>query len=227
MRRFVHLLIPLLTGLLKSASAFALSGIDTLPYTISHYTDENGLPQNSVKFIAPDEEGFLWLATENGLVRFDGDHFRNFNVSSRIAYLYPAATHNGLMARTDQWELIRIEDGQTLWDTRKLSASDDYEFLIYNHTAGVYPVTGLPNVFADIIHQEYYQIPVGSKAYYLIGKDSISFVKEKLQQYRFRYPAPDPWHFFSMGDSLYHLTEKGDVVFFDRDKPVQVVLRCH
>lgn len=44
---------------------------------IGHYTDENGLPQNSIKGMAFQED-YLWLATENGLVRFDGHHFINY-----------------------------------------------------------------------------------------------------------------------------------------------------
>jgi len=45
----------------------------------AHFTDENGLPQNSVKSIVKDENGFVWLATEDGLVRFDGQKFYVFN----------------------------------------------------------------------------------------------------------------------------------------------------
>lgn len=50
-------------------------------YTVSHYTSENGLPQNSIKSIAADSDGFIWLATEDGLVRFDGRQFRVFESS--------------------------------------------------------------------------------------------------------------------------------------------------
>lgn len=48
-------------------------------YTITRYTDENGLPQNSVNAIAQDSKGFWWLATEAGLVRFDGQSFFTFD----------------------------------------------------------------------------------------------------------------------------------------------------
>ncbi|WP_094486272.1 two-component regulator propeller domain-containing protein [Flavobacterium aurantiibacter] len=41
--------------------------------------DEAGLPQNSIKSIVPDKYGFLWLTTENGLVRYDGQEFKTFN----------------------------------------------------------------------------------------------------------------------------------------------------
>ena len=47
-------------------------------YNIVNYTTDNGLPQNSVKSIAFDKAGFCWLATEMGLVRFDGKTFTVF-----------------------------------------------------------------------------------------------------------------------------------------------------
>ena len=48
-------------------------------YIIHHYTNENGLPANGVKGIELDKKnGFLWVGTQAGLVRFDGTHFKNF-----------------------------------------------------------------------------------------------------------------------------------------------------
>jgi signal transduction histidine kinase len=48
-------------------------------YSIRHITSENGLPQNSVTQITVDKHGFVWLLTQGGLARFDGEHFRIFN----------------------------------------------------------------------------------------------------------------------------------------------------
>lgn len=46
---------------------------------ISWYDTDQGLPQNSIKEIVKDKYGFLWLATQNNLCRFDGNAFVNFN----------------------------------------------------------------------------------------------------------------------------------------------------
>ncbi|MEJ5049313.1 two-component regulator propeller domain-containing protein [Chryseobacterium culicis] len=43
------------------------------------YDTDNGLPQNSVKDIIKDKYGFIWLSTENGLVRYDGFNFVTYN----------------------------------------------------------------------------------------------------------------------------------------------------
>src|SRR6187431_2430348 len=42
----------------------------------------NGLSSHEVRSIFKDNQGFLWLATENGISRFDGLHFDNFNETS-------------------------------------------------------------------------------------------------------------------------------------------------
>ena len=40
-------------------------------YTQHHWTTEDGLPVNSVRDIVQGPQGYLWLATYDGLVRFD------------------------------------------------------------------------------------------------------------------------------------------------------------
>ncbi|MBP6430176.1 MAG: histidine kinase [Ferruginibacter sp.] len=43
------------------------------------YTTKEGLPSNSVYRSIIDKKGFLWIATEIGLSRFDGKNFRNYS----------------------------------------------------------------------------------------------------------------------------------------------------
>ena len=70
--------------------------------------DTDHLPQNSVKSIAPDKYGFVWMTTENGLVRFDGENFKNFNnntmelQSNRFLYLFGNIKKDALYAFTDE-----------------------------------------------------------------------------------------------------------------------------
>jgi signal transduction histidine kinase/ligand-binding sensor domain-containing protein len=46
---------------------------------LTTWTTEQGLPQNFVTSLAQTSDGFLWVGTMNGLVRFDGVHFRGFS----------------------------------------------------------------------------------------------------------------------------------------------------
>jgi signal transduction histidine kinase/ligand-binding sensor domain-containing protein len=48
-------------------------------YQFDSWTTEQGLPQNSVQAILQARDGYLWLTTFDGLVRFDGVRFTVFN----------------------------------------------------------------------------------------------------------------------------------------------------
>ena len=51
-------------------------------YVVSHYGMEEGLPQSSVNDIIQTKDGYIWLATFGGLVRFDGHSLTTFNRSN-------------------------------------------------------------------------------------------------------------------------------------------------
>lgn len=49
--------------------------IDAQQFDIKNLTVKDGLPSNIIYDIKQDEIGYLWIATEKGLVKFDGDDF--------------------------------------------------------------------------------------------------------------------------------------------------------
>lgn len=51
-------------------------------YTVDYWTTDNGLPQNSVTAITQTRDGYLWLATFDGLVHYDGVRFTVFDKSN-------------------------------------------------------------------------------------------------------------------------------------------------
>src|SRR5262245_51077969 len=48
-------------------------------YSHSHWTQQHGLPQDTVTALAQTEDGYLWIGTDEGLARFDGYEFVVFN----------------------------------------------------------------------------------------------------------------------------------------------------
>src|SRR5215813_8950326 len=72
-------------------------------YRFDHWTADNGLPQNTVRAIVQTRDGYLWMTTFDGLVRFDGVRFTVFDKSNT-----PAITNNRFIA------LHEDNDG-TLW----------------------------------------------------------------------------------------------------------------
>jgi signal transduction histidine kinase/sugar lactone lactonase YvrE len=57
---------------------------ERLPFKI--FTTENGLPQNIVNRVIRDSNGFLWFCTEDGLSRFDGQFFTNYNSTNGLTH---------------------------------------------------------------------------------------------------------------------------------------------
>ena len=59
----------------------------------------DGLPQDSVRAIAQTRDGYLWLGTQAGLARFDGEHFTIFDrLNSNLKHdhiLALCASHDG------------------------------------------------------------------------------------------------------------------------------------
>lgn len=58
-----------------------------------NYRSANGLVGNCVNDLAIDSAGFLWVATDCGLSRFDGAVFRNFNTVTERTMLDDAVLH--------------------------------------------------------------------------------------------------------------------------------------
>jgi signal transduction histidine kinase/ligand-binding sensor domain-containing protein len=77
----------LMAMLLVSTSASALEQTNHIANSVpplrgdvlSTWTTDQGLPQNFITSLAQTPDGFLWVGTLTGLVRFDGLSFRNFN----------------------------------------------------------------------------------------------------------------------------------------------------
>jgi len=79
-RRIVASAVILVTGLSVVAPAFALDPSKAFSqYVQSTWALQNGLQQKSVMAVAQTRDGFLWLATEEGLVRFNGRTFLTFD----------------------------------------------------------------------------------------------------------------------------------------------------
>jgi hypothetical protein len=66
---------PATTVLLLLMAATAVDA----QYRFEHWDTHNGLPQISVVAVTQTPDGYVWVATRDGLVRFDGIRFTAFN----------------------------------------------------------------------------------------------------------------------------------------------------
>ena len=65
--------------------AIGTSNLYTQQLNIRNYGIEDGLVQSQVHAIIQDDEGYLWFGTGEGLSKFDGKEFINFNRNNGIA----------------------------------------------------------------------------------------------------------------------------------------------
>jgi ligand-binding sensor domain-containing protein len=74
---------------------------------------ENGLPQNTVQALLQTRDGFVWLGTEVGLVRFDGNGFQTFDRNSTPAL--PGNDVRCLLETRDGALWIGTSEGLARW----------------------------------------------------------------------------------------------------------------
>ncbi len=80
------------------AMAFGLSVAHSQNFNLSKFTNSSGLPQNYVYSLAQDPNGFVWIATTEGLSRYDGIRFTNYSRRDSLADEYVSQ----LLIDTDQ-----------------------------------------------------------------------------------------------------------------------------
>lgn len=51
---------------------------------LPHYTTKNGLPSNNCFYTLQDQKGYIWIATDAGVSRFDGAVFENFSIEDGL-----------------------------------------------------------------------------------------------------------------------------------------------
>ena len=93
-------------------------------YRFDHWTTDDGLPQNSVYSIVQMPDGYIWLTTFDGLVRFDGVCFTMFNKgnspnlpNNRLRKML--ADGDDLWILTDENNPVRFRDGEFICDFTK------------------------------------------------------------------------------------------------------------
>ncbi|MBW8683870.1 sensor histidine kinase [Chitinophaga rhizophila] len=114
------------------------------------YTQDNGLASLNIRKIIQDKYGFIWLATQGGLSRFDGQHFTNYrplepdprrnilnndvadiSFSADSSQLYAVTPYGGISILDintgfvrKQCPLASLTDGTPLTVTKAIAAGD-------------------------------------------------------------------------------------------------------
>jgi ligand-binding sensor domain-containing protein/two-component sensor histidine kinase len=115
MRFLAHLLLfCILTLCVPNARA------STIKRTTQIFTTVDGLPDNSINDIQKDQEGYLWIATNKGLSRFDGKNFVTFS-SANCKGFFEDNSVNEIIIDQNNIYLISNQKGIKILDRLKLT----------------------------------------------------------------------------------------------------------
>ena len=95
---------------LVSIPAFGLDpDRDLSQYTCRQWNRQNGFPGHGVNAIAQTRDGFLWMGTQKGLVRYDGVEFKVFQLPETPQFRHQAISSLASSADGGFW--FGIQDG--------------------------------------------------------------------------------------------------------------------
>ncbi|MGD1317755.1 sensor histidine kinase [Chryseobacterium sp. 2R14A] len=144
--------------------------------TSQWYGMNEGLPQNSITDIAKDKFGFIWLATNGGIVRYDGANFllyNNFKINNLSFADFLPYGNDGFSCLNDNEKNGLIISNRTVkvLPEEKVCRTDS---LVKNiHYKRFYKNSFVGNFFPDI---DYYYIDAGTGKY-LFDNQKIEYEK--------------------------------------------------
>ena len=154
----------MLKWLLTYCYCWAVIGCFAQNHSYRQYTTDDGLPTNYVYGVIEDDDGYIWAYTENGISKFDGQHFHNYTTADGLP-------HNDVVyMQKDKYGTLWC---RTLGNTATYVAGDSITYIPFQ--AG--NLTGMSKINALV----YYH---GLKSLYTFrnGKllDSISYIPDTL-----------------------------------------------
>jgi ligand-binding sensor domain-containing protein len=141
-----------LSPLLFARLSYGCASEARAQYRFDTWTTDNGLPQNTVNALLQTRDGYLWIATNAGLARFDGARFTVFDRgrhprigSNRMTALYEDR-HGTLWIGTHEGLLVRYRDGEFFTFTSEQGLAPDEILWIEEDAQGSLWLTGTKSI---------------------------------------------------------------------------------
>jgi diguanylate cyclase (GGDEF)-like protein len=129
---FYFLLFPLIFPPIPAAAALDADG-PAMVYGFKAYGLEQGLTNPSITAITQDLDGFLWVGTEDGLFRLEGERFRHFGMEDGL----PADAVVSLSFALPRGIWVITDKGIAWWDGRQFRRPSTFGFPHLNDCSGL------------------------------------------------------------------------------------------
>ena len=125
-------------------------------YVFETWSEDEGLPQSTVSSIVSTPDGYLWVGTQEGLVRYNGLEFHVFDKGNSSAFsedhtiesllvdsdgrLWVGLGQGLLVYENGKFHNLRLSDGSTIKTVQSIVEKEGGQITIATATEGVYTV---------------------------------------------------------------------------------------
>lgn len=183
-----------------------------------NFTNEDGLSQSTIRGFAQDEKGFMWIATAEGLHRYDGYSFKVFKHDTRDSN---SITDNNLTA-------INIDMEGLIW-----LGTDGGNLDVFNSEDLTFKHISIPGLKSNVKGYSITTIFHHPNGYSLVGLDGGGMVKidrKTMRSKRFLREETDlPNNYINCfverrnGDGIYVGTQQGLAIFYPEKESFDVL----
>ena len=167
---YIKLVTNLLKGALLGVIIFLSPSFISAQsnYTFERINTEKGLPTNAIKGLQFDVKNrFLWVATESGIVRYNGHGFQNFGddtnndkLNGRIVF-FEKAENGTLFGKLMDESVFKIESNKVFIDDKTPKISWQHQFIAYKYDLPPIKLTGKTSL------TDYFDFKLGNKIYFI------------------------------------------------------------
>ncbi len=180
-----------------------------LQYNFERINTENGLPTNAIKGLQFDEKTrFLWVATESGIVRYNGHGFQNFGDNESTAVLngrivfFDKTKDCKLFGKLMDERVFTIKDNQAIIEDNTNKISTEADYLSYKFKLNAF---AKDNFSMDIETRDYF---VNNNIY---TKIDFKLYQYTPKQFEFKIALPDDESGFIINGQLFFLRKDGRI----------------
>ena len=188
---------------------YTTRSVAQLTYSFERINTENGLTTNALKGIVFDDANrFLWVATESGLLRYNGHGFQTFGdakgkskLNSRIINIVKKADHT-IFGTLEDYTLFTINKNMVDYESTKKSvrwAGEIFDYIYETDYYGKKKNTNSINFPLLKVRDNYFEIE--DNKLLCFSKDSVYLLK---QNYSNRYV-------FSFNNQIFVINNFGDI----------------